>query len=425
VSQHPSEETESRDKREADRHQPDDLKVIDFSALRDDWIRRCIKSDSGKPLANVANVLLALRLDCGLRDVFAYDEMARQVILTHQIGSPLAPFEPRAVTDEDVVFVAEYLQQAGLKNVGSGVVREGIGARARESSFHPVRQYLDSLQWDGQKRVNVWLTTRLGAELSAYSSGVGKMFLIAMVARIYEPGCKADYMLVLEGHQGTLKSTACAVLGGPWFSDALPDVTGGKDVSQHLRGKWLIEVGEMHAMNRAETTLLKSFITRQVEKYRPSYGHFEVEEPRQCLFIGTTNREAYLKDESGGRRFWPVKTGIIDIDGLEEDRDQLLAEAVRLYHSGEPWWPDRNFEQEHVKPEQEARFEADAWQELIVAYLATQQKVTVWQVAREALFIETPRIGTADQRRITSIMEMLGWRRQPPNWEKKRWWFPP
>ncbi|WP_426615382.1 VapE domain-containing protein [Bradyrhizobium sp. McL0616] len=401
----------------------DDPDVIDIAkARRSKWQNDCIKGESGRPLPIIANVLLALRRDSGLQDAFAFDEMARTAMLMHAIGNPMAPFEPRGIIDGDVAYVAEYLQQAGLKHVGSGVVRDAIGARATENSFHPVRDYLDSLQWDGHKRANVWLTTRLGAELGEYTSTIGRMFLIAMVARIYEPGCKSDHMPVLEGAQGLMKSSACAVLGGPWFSDALPEVGSGKDVNQHLRGKWLVEVSEMHAMGRAEATLLKSFITRQVERYRPSYGHFEVKEPRQCIFIGTTNRETYLKDESGGRRFWPVKTNVIDIDGLAEDRDQLFAEAVHLYRLGEAWWPDRAFEQQYIKPEQEARFDVDAWEELIAKYLATQMKVTVWQVAHQALFIETAKIGTADQRRITSILELLGWRRLPKDWEGKRFW---
>jgi predicted P-loop ATPase len=253
------------------------------------------------------------------------------------------------------------------------------------------------------------------------------MFLISLIARVFDPGCKVDYMPILEGPQGSGKSTACRVLGGEYFSDTMPELSEGKDVSQHLRGKWLIEIGEMHAMSRVESAHLKAFITRQEERYRPSFGRFEVFEPRQCVFIGTTNKQTYLRDETGGRRFWPVKVGEIDVNGLAADREQLLAEAVHLFHERRPWWPDADFELRFIKPEQEARYQGDeAWEEAIGEFLRTETKVTVGDVATKALRSETQRVGTAETRRITDAMTRLGWIRDnggKPDWKGKRWWI--
>ncbi|GEO82599.1 hypothetical protein ROR02_27300 [Pararhodospirillum oryzae] len=382
-----------------------------------DWYGETKTTTRGGVDGCISNVMLALRHDPAWEGVIAYDEMACASLLMKPIvrhdGSAAVkgPF-PRPVTDTDLTVAQEWLELAGLKRVAADTVARAMDLRATECGFHPVRDWLEGLTWDGTPRVGRWLADYLGAEATPYAAAVGKMFLIAMVARIMEPGCKSDHMLILEGAQKARKSTVCEILGGEWFSDCLGESVTSKDASSHLRGKWLIEMGELHTLSKADVTALKSFITRKTEKYRPAYGRKDVTEPRQCLFIGTTNESEYLRDATGGRRFWPVKVRVthpIETDALARDRGQLFAEAMTLYRQGVPWWPDDTFEAEIIAPEQEARFEVDSWSEAIEDFLRDRSRTTILEVALGALSLERARLGTVEQRRIRAVLMKLGW----------------
>jgi predicted P-loop ATPase len=378
-----------------------------------DWYARCTPGENGKPMSNFSNALLALREDPAWRGVLGFDEMAAAATVLRPIPGPASRGGsfPRQLDDLDISRAQEWLQLAGLPWIGRDTVHQALEAVAREHPYNPGQKYLETLAWDGVDRLDDWLTDCLGVEKTEYTMAIGRMFLIAMVARALKPACQADYMLILEGAQSTRKSTACRILGDPWFSDDLPGDVGSRDAALHLRGRWLVEISELHSFTRSEIDALKAFLTRRIDIYRPPYGRKDVEQPRQCMFIGTCNMRVYMTDPTGSRRFWPVATGDIDIDLLASLRDQLFAEAVNRYRAGEQWWPDSDFERLRIAPEQDQRYEEDAWEEPIGEYLRGVRQVTIYEIARHALAIDKDKIGTADQRRIVRILQHLGWRR--------------
>jgi Virulence-associated protein E len=401
--------------------------------------KQAYMKSKGAWACNVGNVLLALEQEPELVGAFGYDQMLWCDVLLRPLFTSDPHFVPRPVTDADVLAVQRFLQWLGFRRLGKNTTHDAIIKHAHDYAFHPVRNYLDRLIWDREERLQTWLVNGFGADPGAYSEAIGRMFLISMVARIYQPGCKVDHMPVLEGEQGLLKSSACNVLAGGYFSDQLPDITS-KEAFQHLRGKWLIEVAELHTYSRAAIDHFKAFLVREVERYRPPWGHKETHEPRQCVFVGTTNKSMYLKDVTGNRRFWPIRTGKIKLDWLRDNRDQLFAEAVHLYHGDTHWWPDQDFERQTIRDEQEARYEPDAWEEPIQRYLdgLSPKKTTVIEIAVGALAYEaeppvvipyqthpargTPinRLTPNDQNRITAILIHLGW--TPKRTKTGRWW---
>ena len=389
-------------------------------------------SESGAPLPTLHNAMVAMRGDPRLANLVRFNDMDRTAVLMRQIpNTPHDPSIPRPVKDADVLAIQEEIQLIGLRRIAKATVQDAIQLRAEQDRYHPVREYLSGLKWDGKPRVDTWLSYYLGVEAEPgtpdeeavrkrqYASKIGRLFLIALIARQFQPGCKADYMLILEGPQGAMKSSACRALAGEWFSDNLPDLSRGDAVrlSMHLRGKWLIEIAEMSSFNAAESHTLKEFLTQTEERYTPKYGRNEVQEPRQCLFIGSTNEEAYLRDATGARRFWPVKVGTIDIEGLTADRDQLLAEAVELFRAGEKWWPDREFEQEVITVEQEARYLADPWEGVISDWLNKEviYRCNTNNVLMGALNVLPANLKVSDQKRVADILRRLKWRKGKSN----------
>ena len=397
--------------------------------IRADWRFMCPLKGGLEPIPNVTSALVALRHAPELHGAVALDAMAGKIMVRRPLPGDL-PHDPapRPFADADATKILAWLQRVdGLARLQSNAVAAAVDLVASENRWHPLREWLSGLEWDGVPRVGRWLSTYAGAPASDYVHRAGEMWLISAVARVFEPGCQVDHALVLEGVQGAGKSSLLRILGGQWFTDALPATLDNKDAAAHLQGSWIVELAEMDALGKTGTSALKSFLTRRVERFRPPYGRHEIEVARQCVFGGSINPNAsgYLRDATGGRRFWPVPVGRVAIDALTRDRAQLWAETVRLYQRGVPWWPDSAFAAGAVE-EQSDRLEADEWAEIVADHLAGKSvPVTVGEVAQHALRLELARLGRPEQMRISAAIVAAGWRRGRLDSQNRRRVFTP
>jgi hypothetical protein len=252
---------------------------------------------------------------------------------------------------------------------------------ARRNSYHPVRDYLAGLTWDGTPRIDALLPKYFSAEDTALNRAIGAIVLIAAARRVRQPGCKFDEMLVLESEQGKDKSTALAILAGEWFSDDLPLNADSKTVIERMHGHWIIEAAELKGMRRGDVEQLKAFLSRRHDKARMAYARLPAEVPRQSVIIGTTNHSNYLKDGTGNRRFWPVAVGAIDVEALRRDRDQLWAEAARREAAGESIRLERGLWAAAGEEQEDRRVEDPFYERLEAALGELEGKVSsedVW-----------------------------------------------
>lgn len=384
-----------------------------------------LRYDKGSLSSCLLNVYQILAHHPAWQGVVAFDEMS--LCTVKRKAPPYAEGRVGEWDAQDDSRTAMWLQRVYDFSASSVMVAEAIEVLARSNAWHPVREWLRSLKWDGEKRLNGWLTKYLGVTLSPYSARVAAWWLMGAIKRVLQPGAKFDYCLVLSGPQGKGKSTVFEVLGGDWYGDTELDLQS-KDAMSALRGKMIYEFPELGALARSEERRQKSFLSRRIDEYRPVYGRREIKAPRQVVFGGSTNEHEWNKDPTGGRRFWPVDclAEVIDIAGLREVRDQLFAEALARVEAGERYWPTAE-EQREFFDEQQLRVEqqdsiVDAIHDWVYARVAD---FSAYDVAAECLKLDASKLTRDLQTRIGIALRKLGCARVERRNGMIRYWYKP
>lgn len=379
----------------------------------DDWPRYLVMK-SGYPTKCLANAVLYLEKIDAWKGVIAYDEFAERTVFRRPL-----PFDPGGPaygewTDHLEAKAAVWMQRTFRVEFSTLTVGQAVEVVARGNRFNPVRDALEALPpWDGVRRNADWLSDYLGVTKTEYTQLVGRFFLIGMIKRIFEPGCKFDYSLVLEGDQGLGKSTAVRILAWKWFADTDLDLNN-KDSLLALPGHWVYEISEMGSLAKAEAAKQKSFLSRQEDEYRPPYGKRLIKAPRQLVFVGTTNEEEYLKDPTGGRRFWPVFCGgEFNLDGLQENILNMYAEALHDYRERERCWPSKDEQKTLFTPEQAKRGMQEPFDDLLFQWVKDRAvPFSMAEAATDGLKLTADKLSPAIVTRIGMALRKMGCGRQ-------------
>lgn len=412
----------------------------------DSWEADLIRDASGRVICNLANLARILRSSPAWAGALRFNETTQDIEVSEAPCLP-GPF-PRAFSDGDQQSIAIWFQTTWRLNASPGRVLDAVLSVARERSYNPIRAHLQQLPaWDGERRLETWLSAYLGAEDGAYTRAVGACWLRSVVARGLTPGAKADAMLVLEGLQGKGKSTALEILGGPFFVELHSLL--GKEAVENMTGKLIVELSEMEAMNRADANALKAAISCRVDRVRLAYARRAVDLPRTAVLCGTCNRNDYLRDETGNRRFWPVavpKGATIHLEELRRDRDQLLAEAVAEVKAGVPWHLTDLEVQREAAEQADDRRAVDVWEERVIPFLRDREPrlrqgkgaargLALGDVLELGVGLKPESWGQQEQNRVSRILRGLGWERKNDRLpdldpvtgrQKREWrWHPP
>jgi hypothetical protein len=364
----------------------------------------------GIPVPSLVNARIAV-LSLGFR--CRYDEFHDAKLIER------ANFDRSGKTSDDAEQSLRYLITREYRfDPGSRHLHDAITQLCMKHPFDPIRDYLAGLIWDGESRIGTWLTTYMGAEDTPLNRAIGRLALIAAVRRVRHPGCKFDQIIVLEGEEGTNKSTAIELMAGgdENFSDQTILAMNDQKQQECLKGRWLYEIADLSGIRRAEVEHVKAFASRRFDRCRRVYDREPVDQPRRCILFATTNDDTYLKSPTGNRRFWPVKTVRIDLAALRRDRDQLWAEAAHIEASGASiMLPGELWSSARI--EQDKRMEADPWDDKlanvkgVVIDQAGQpiERVTAIELLTEVLGVPSERLSESYGKRLARCMRRLGW----------------
>ncbi len=334
------------------------------------WMSEMEMDSKGNFHATSNNVNAILANDKHLRNLFSYNTFdTKRYILRSAPWREIT--EPEPVRNVDYAGVRNYIET--IYGISSAMkIDDSLALEIEKNTIHPIKEYLSALEWDGEERIESALIEYFGAADNVFTREAFKKMMAAAVARVMNPGCKFDYMLVLVGAQGIRKSSFLNILGKGWFSDSFSTVQG-KEALEQLQGAWLIEIAELSAFRKSEVESIKHFVSKQKDDYRPAYARAPETFKRQCVFFGTTNNLEFLKDPTGNRRFWPILCGQKRVTkdvfkDLADEVDQMWAEAVVLYNNGEKLYLSKEVERAALE-QQEKHSEKDERMGMILEYL--------------------------------------------------------